>query len=116
MKNLLLSFISALLVSLNVTAKDNVAAAPKLEVEVLDNLYFKVKVGSELVKGTVSLKNNEGETLHKDYLNETGSYVKVFDLKNLPDGDYTFEVRQHGKSTIHSFTIGTSVKRTVSQK
>lgn len=40
----------------------------------------------------LSIKDQNGITLYKELINETGTYKKGFDLTALPDGDYFFEV------------------------
>jgi hypothetical protein len=40
----------------------------------------------------LSIKDQNGITLYKELISESGTYKKGFDLTALPDGDYFFEV------------------------
>ncbi|WP_303316461.1 hypothetical protein Q4Q34_06545 [Flavivirga abyssicola] len=40
----------------------------------------------------LSIKNNNGITVYKELIQSTGSYTKGFDLTELPNGNYFFEV------------------------
>ena len=40
----------------------------------------------------LSIKDNQGIVLYKELIEKTGSYTKGFDLTDLPNGSYTFEI------------------------
>ena len=46
-----------------------------------------VKEGEKLV-----IKDNNGLTIYKELIQESGTYYKGFDLTSLPDGNYYFEL------------------------
>jgi hypothetical protein len=95
-------------------------AAFKLKVAQIDPeaLVFKITVenpGTERV--TLTIKDSNNYTLHQTTLPVTMLYVAKFNMQELQDGNYTFEIRK-GRNRlaekIVSIKTETSINRTVS--
>ncbi|TYA74023.1 hypothetical protein [Seonamhaeicola marinus] len=63
-----------------------------------------VKEGNQL-----SIKDNYGITLYKEVIEQSGVYSKGFDLTDLPDGDYFFELEKDLEIQTIPFTVNESV-------
>lgn len=92
----------------------------KLKVSQLDPeaLVFKITVenpGTDRV--TLIIKDANNYTLHQESLPVTMMYVAKFNMQELQDGDYTFEIRK-GRSKVAEKTVNirteTSISRLVS--
>ncbi|KAA5827341.1 hypothetical protein FPF71_00405 [Algibacter amylolyticus] len=59
-----------------------------------------VKVGNLL-----TIKDNYGIVLYKEAIKTEGSYTKGFDLTQLPDGDYVFELEKDLEINTIPFTV-----------
>lgn len=59
-----------------------------------------VKAGNLL-----SIKDTNGITLYKEYIEATGTYKKGFDLTALPNGNYFFEVNKDFEIKTIPFTV-----------
>lgn len=55
--------------------------------EITELTFNNAKEGS-----TLQLKDSKGSILYSEIINNSGSYTKNFDLTNLPDADYYFEI------------------------
>lgn len=53
----------------------------------------------------ISIKDNNGIVLYKELVETAGSYKKGFDLNQLPDGDYFFEVEKDLEINTIPFTV-----------
>jgi len=92
----------------------------KLKVSQLDPeaLVFKITVenpGTDRV--TLIIKDANNYTLHQESLPVTMMYVAKFNMQELQDGDYTFEIRK-GRNKVAEKTVNirteTSISRLVS--
>lgn len=65
------------------------------------NMSFKsVEQGSKL-----TIKDAKGLVLYKESINRTGKYSKGFDLTELPNGDYYFELESELKIVLIPFNV-----------
>jgi hypothetical protein len=92
----------------------------KLKVAQLDPeaLVFKITVENPGVeKVTLSIKDANNYVLHQESLPVTMLYVAKFNMQELQDGAYTFEIRR-GRNRLAEKTVNikteTSINRTVS--
>jgi len=92
----------------------------KLKVAQLDPeaLVFKITVENPGVeKVTLSIKDANNYVLHQESLPVTMLYVAKFNMQELQDGTYTFEIRK-GRNRLAEKTVNikteTSINRTVS--
>jgi len=53
----------------------------------------------------LSIKDENGMTLYKESIKTAGDYTKGFDLTELPNGTYTFEVNKDVKISSIPFTV-----------
>ncbi len=53
----------------------------------------------------LSIKDNKGVILYKEVIKTNGHYEKGFDLNNLPDGDYIFELEKDLEVSIIPFNV-----------
>jgi hypothetical protein len=63
----------------------------------------KVKEGHRLV-----IKDANGVILYKEYIKDSGAYSKEFDLTELPDGKYVFEIEKDVEINIIPFKVVSS--------
>ncbi len=56
----------------------------------------------------LSIKDDNGMTLYKELIQETGIYSKGFDLTSLPDGAYIFELDKDMEITTIPFSVKSS--------
>ncbi|MCA0365685.1 MAG: hypothetical protein LCH67_16715 [Bacteroidetes bacterium] len=89
------------------------AEANGLTVKAIDGLKFRLSLDKLSKKTYIAIKNNQGETFHSEYLGKKDAFSKVYDLSNLPDGEYYFEVVTGNNKMSKPFQISTNVKRTV---
>lgn len=92
----------------------------KLKVAQLDPeaLVFKITVENPgIEKVTLSIKDANNYVLHQESLPVTMLYVAKFNMQELQDGTYTFEIRR-GRNRLAEKTVNikteTSINRTVS--
>lgn len=88
--------------------------AADLNVQALAGLKFRLSFDTIQKKSYIVLKDNKGEVLFTDYPAKTGKYDRVFDLSNLNDGSYSFEVVNGNDKAVKNFEIATKVERTAS--
>jgi hypothetical protein len=70
----------------------------------ITNMSFKsVKQGSKL-----TIKDANGLVLYKEFISKTGKYSKGFDLTDLPNGDYYFELESDLKIVLIPFNVALS--------
>ncbi len=62
--------------------------------------FVDVKAGNLL-----SIKDENGIVLYKEFIQKTGIYTKGFDLTSLPDGDYLFELDKDVEISTIPFTV-----------
>jgi len=84
-KGILMVALLATVIGFASEAKTLVKIASKKTALILNN----VKKGNQ-----ISIKDNNGLVLYKELVETTGTYKKGFDLNQLPDGDYFFEVEK----------------------
>lgn len=53
----------------------------------------------------LSIKNNKGIIVYKELIQSSGTYKKGFDLTELPDGNYFFEIDKDLEIKIIPFTV-----------
>jgi hypothetical protein len=73
------------------------------DVAVVNNAPSKYKVVYlDETKETIQviLRNANGEVLHKDRIQNDGGFAQPYDLSDLPDGDYKFEIKKEDGTTI----------------
>jgi hypothetical protein len=84
------SILAAVLLStLLSNANEGSSFIPKKEKDIARTMVIinDVRKGQELI-----IKDDSGLVLYKELIKVTGNYNKAFDLTELPDGDYFFEV------------------------
>ena len=79
-----------------------------------DVSFFKIKNDAKRTSLTLnhvkqgnllSIKDNNGVILYKELIQETGIYTKGFDLTELPNGDYFFELDKDLEIKTIPFTV-----------
>jgi hypothetical protein len=85
-------------------------------VKALGDLKFKLTADNLQKKTYIVIKNTKGEILYNEYVSNTEEFSKVYDLSNLSDGEYFFEMISGKDKIVKSFEISTSVKRTALPK
>ena len=86
------SILTAVLLStLLSNANEGSSFIPKKEKDIAKTMVIinDVRKGQELI-----IKDDSGLVLYKELIQVTGNYNKAFDLTELPDGDYFFEVNK----------------------
>lgn len=63
-----------------------------------------VKIGEQLI-----IQNELGIILYKELISKDGNYSKGFDLTNLPDGNYNFELDKQMQIKIIPFRVNSSI-------
>ena len=53
----------------------------------------------------LSIKDENGITLYKEFIKKTGNYTKGFDLTALPNGEYSFEIDKDVEISMIPFTV-----------
>lgn len=86
--------------------------ASELQVKALQGLKFKLTLDNLDKKTYIAIKNAAGEVMYSEYAYKNESFSKVYDLTNLADGEYYFEVITGKEKLIKSFQIATNVNRT----
>ena len=86
--------------------------ASELQVKALQGLKFKLTLDNLDKKTYIPIKNAAGEVMYSEYAYKNESFSKVYDLTNLADGEYYFEVITGKEKLIKSFQIATNVNRT----
>jgi hypothetical protein len=125
MKKLILTFAVLMGVSAAITTFANTAPrfngikiveitneASDLQVKALQGLKFKLTLDNLDKKTYVAIKNAAGEVMYSEFTYKTENFSKVYDLTNLADGEYYFEVITGKEKLTKSFQIATSVNRT----
>ena len=87
--------------------------ASKLQVKALQGLKFQLTLDNIDKKTYVAIKNAGGEVMYSEFTYKTENFSKVYDLNNLADGEYYFEVITGKEKLTKSFQIATNVIRTV---
>ncbi len=85
-------------------------------VKALGDLKFKLTADNLQKKTYIVIKNTQGEILYNEYVSNTEEFSKIYDLSNLSDGEYFFEMTSGKEKIVKSFEISTSVKRTALPK
>ena len=85
-------------------------------VKALGDLKFKLTADNLQKKTNIVIKNTQGEIFYNEYVSNTEEFSKVYDLSNLSDGEYFFEMISGKEKIVKSFEISTSVKRTALPK
>jgi hypothetical protein len=81
----------------------------------LAGMKFKLVVANISSKATITIKNENGEVMYTEYASKSEDFSKIFDLSDLADGNYYFEIANGSEKLVKSFKISTEVKRTVSE-
>jgi hypothetical protein len=77
-------------------------------------LKFKVLVKNDAsYVAKVMIKNDKGEVFHEEYLKKNSMLKKTFDVSNLPDGNYQFEITVGEDKQIKKFQISSDFVRQV---
>jgi hypothetical protein len=88
----------------------------ELDVKPLAGLRFILKIENVDRNALIEIKDALGVLYFSEFASKNQSYVKVFDLSNLPDGEINFQVTTGKEIFVKSFVIETEVKRNVSGK
>jgi hypothetical protein len=120
MKKLILTFAVLMGVSAATTtyANDGIEIvkinfeAKGLEVKAMKGLKFELKLNNLQKKSYIAIKNTAGEIFYSEFTVKTSSFSKIYDLSNLVDGDYYFEVITGNEKMVKPFKISTQVNRT----
>jgi len=79
-----------------------------------DNSFIKIKNEANKTSLTledvkpgnlISIKDINGITLYKEFIQKTGNYTKGFDLTELPNGEYVFELDKDVEISLIPFTV-----------
>jgi len=81
-------------------ANDNSSISIKNDADKTSLTLKDVKPGNVL-----SIKDENGITLYKEFIKTTGDYTKGFDLTELPNGAYTFELNKDVEISSIPFTV-----------
>jgi len=65
-------------------------------------------------KMTVRIRNAKNEVVFSDFQRNVDGYYRTFDLSNLADGAYTFEISNGSETRRQTVNIETTFARTVS--
>lgn len=77
------------------------------------DLKFKLTLENVKERSSVVIKNSDGTTVYSSSIPKSENYIKIFDLSNLLDGNYSFVVNNGGEVTSKPFAISTETKRLV---
>ncbi|MGQ1786879.1 MULTISPECIES: hypothetical protein [unclassified Saccharicrinis] len=92
-------------------AAGNVSILPYLDTD-----YSIVSLSNQADKAAIfSIKDAEGETVYKEWVNKAGFAQKILDFSNLEDGKYTAILKARGSEEI-SETFSIENHKLVSQK
>lgn len=94
----------------------DIMSTSELQLKALTDLKFRITVDNVEEKSYIIIKSSAGETLHSETISKSESFNKIFDLSNLPDGNYTFELTTGGQKSTKPFEITTKTKRTALPK
>ncbi|UBM58491.1 hypothetical protein LAG90_16935 [Marinilongibacter aquaticus] len=86
-----------------------------LTVKTLDGLKFKITATELMPNATVEIKDQRGHTLYKEKLTSE-NYAKVFNLSDLPDGNYKVYLSSGEVTFAKPIEIETQVKRIAKTK
>lgn len=95
-------------VALMFVVATSMAKEPKLSVahNTEKSLIFEMDGLSNQTK--VSIQDVEGVIIYSENVANVATYLKKFDLRNLPDGDYVLKVEDTMKVTVFEFDINDS--------
>lgn len=96
-------------------ASDNNQSKVNVELSPLDNLQFKLVLDQVNTKSTVLIKDYSGAIIYTVTVPKTEKYTKIFDLSNLRDGSYVFQINNGKERVEKQFEINTEVKRIATQ-
>lgn len=116
MKKLIVLLATFASVNLAIANNETPAAEKFVDVKVVEGLKFKVAIPELNERARVVIKNNAGDVIYKETLDQTPSFVKVYNLAGFPDGQYYFEVKLNGKVITKDFSINSTVNRSASVK
>lgn len=93
---------AAMCTALLSNANEGSSFIPKKEKEIVKTMITidDVKEGQSLI-----IKDLNGIILYKELIKESGSYSKAFDLTELPDGNYFFELEKEMEIKVIPFTV-----------
>ncbi len=89
------------------------AAAGELDVKPINGLRFILKIENVDQSAYIEIKDNKGTIYHTEFTAKNQSFVKVYNLSNLPDGEVFFTVTKGKDVLSKSFIIETEIKRNV---
>jgi hypothetical protein len=84
----------------------------ELNITAFDGLKFRLTIQDLEKKTSIAIKNAAGELFYNEFVSKVHSFNKVYNLSNLPDGDYFFEVIIGNEKQIKPFKIETKINRT----
>ncbi len=84
-----------------------------LNVKTYEDMKFRLFVQNLSERSYVAIKRATGEVLYSEYVAKPGAYSKMFDLSNLPDGNYTFVVENSDATAQKAFAIKTETTRSL---
>ena len=87
-----------------------------LQVKALENLKFRLTADNLQRKSKILIKDTQGKILFSQITTDETTFTKIFDLSNLPDGEYVFEVINGNEKTSKPFEISTETKRIAQPK
>ncbi len=86
-----------------------------MTVKTYKDMKFRLTVQDLTTRLYVAIKSSTGDVLYNEYARETENYSKIFDLSNLPDGEYAFVVETDNGRAEKAFMIDTKTTRVVTQ-
>lgn len=103
-------------VALMFVAATSMAKEPKLSVahNTEKSLIFEMEKPSN--QTVVSIQDIEGVIIYSEEVADAATYLKKFDLRNLPDGNYILKVEDSLKVTVFEFDINDSDVSIVERK
>ncbi len=87
-----------------------------LQIKALENLKFLLSADNLQKKSSILIKDEKGTIIYSQMTSDETTFTKVFDLSNLPDGEYAFEVINGNEKISKPFEISTKTKRTALPK
>ena len=87
------------------------AVPGELGLKPIKGLRFVLKIEHIDQIALIEIKDNNGTLYHSEYVSKNQTFAKVYDLSNLPDGEFFFKVTDGKQVLRKSFIIETETKR-----
>ena len=87
------------------------AVPGELGLKPIKGLRFVLKIEHIDQIALIEIKDNNGTLYHSEYVSKNQTFAKVYDLSNLPDGEFFFKVTDGKQVLRNSFIIETETKR-----